>query len=61
MFAVLGGHVRDGKDGSSGAMMIDGWGSGKPASVQIQSDDSLAASEAEAGRGAERVGGESCV
>jgi hypothetical protein len=28
---------------------------------QIQSDDSLAASEAEAGHGAERVGGESYV
>jgi len=30
-------------------------------SVQIQSDDSLAATEAETGRGVERVGGESCV
>ena len=31
------------------------------ASVQIKSDDSLAATEVQAGRGAERIDGESCV
>ena len=33
----------------------------RSASVRIHSDDSLTASEAEAGRGVETVGGESCV